>query len=482
MDFLWSLAAKQSGVNLQAGHLRRDEKVSDSLRSSWQKLQEEASALWSFGDSSPSATGPTATTTTTTGSLTDSLDVSPLTELFEDPWGFDTLAKEAQEAHEAKEASKACPMPRPDERHVADYVFEARQAAVTTQLSECLLRLEVDSVEVTEIPYCVYFQILVDHLGSGRSHTVMKTHLDLAGLQAALCDELPSVRLPPLPCPNASLPLTSPSFRVNLGEYLLSICSSRDLARSQAVRNFFHLTDDYQRTPRRPAATPRSPFRTPPREFRTPRAGVTPRRATPRRGACSAEPQLATPKILEADDVDPTPAQKEQEARSALDQAVSVKLQNLMRPLGRTTDSRPGPSRSDLHEGSGQLPKSSSISKVNGTSVSPKLGARYLLPAVTSPALKTRPSSSSQSTLADTPSPSPCKTHGVLAQYPDQRDMDHEDRRSRHTYCVICWGAKTDTAIDPCGHLCLCASCAASVNSCPVCRGPVGKLLKVFIP
>jgi len=460
MDFLWGLAAKRSETDLEGE------------RSPWQRLHEEACALWSFGDSSPSTAGPTATTTTTTtASITDSINVSPLNALFEDPWGFDALAKEAQEVHEerhSRKSSQACRSFQPPPGAESDARDKARQAALTSQLSECLLRLELAGVEVTDMPHAVYFKILVDHLGRGRSHSVMKTHLDLAGLQATLCEELPSVRLPPLPCPKASLPLTSRGFGLSLGEYLLSICSSRDLARACAVKTFFQLTDDYLRTPRP--------------------------EATPRKGACPAEPRLVTRTRVEADDVDPKQAGSES--------PVLPLMQNL-RPLGRPTDGRPLPSRSDLREDPGQLAASPSTLHTIGASDSPKLEARGPLPAqtVSSPPLVIRPSSSSRPTLADRPSLRPCKTHGMVAQHPadkpplrpckthgvvtnhlDEPGTDRDERGRHHTYCVICWGALTEIAIDPCGHLCLCATCAGAVDLCPVCRGPVGKLLKVFVP
>lgn len=58
------------------------------------------------------------------------------------------------------------------------------------------------------------------------------------------------------------------------------------------------------------------------------------------------------------------------------------------------------------------------------------------------------------------------KRHGMTVRRPD---------------CVICLAAGRDTAIDPCGHISMCAPCATAVKECPVCRGPIGKLLKVYI-
>ena len=46
------------------------------------------------------------------------------------------------------------------------------------------------------------------------------------------------------------------------------------------------------------------------------------------------------------------------------------------------------------------------------------------------------------------------------------------------TTCIVCFvGAKTHIAV-PCGHLCLCESCAESMEDCPGCRQPVKMWMK----
>lgn len=50
--------------------------------------------------------------------------------------------------------------------------------------------------------------------------------------------------------------------------------------------------------------------------------------------------------------------------------------------------------------------------------------------------------------------------------------------------CIICMEAPADILITPCGHLCGCKGCLESVQqsggSCPICRGPITTLQRVF--
>ena len=47
--------------------------------------------------------------------------------------------------------------------------------------------------------------------------------------------------------------------------------------------------------------------------------------------------------------------------------------------------------------------------------------------------------------------------------------------------CVICWCNPKDTVLVPCGHFCVCGSCAANVPSCPVCRAVIQFRQKVYL-
>ena len=51
--------------------------------------------------------------------------------------------------------------------------------------------------------------------------------------------------------------------------------------------------------------------------------------------------------------------------------------------------------------------------------------------------------------------------------------------------CVVCFDAPKDHIIVPCGHMCVCASCAEQLTktrtpTCPVCREPIRETVKVF--
>ena len=52
-----------------------------------------------------------------------------------------------------------------------------------------------------------------------------------------------------------------------------------------------------------------------------------------------------------------------------------------------------------------------------------------------------------------------------------------------NSLCVICQISKPNIVLDPCGHLCLCFSCAKNKNmdiKCPICRTDIEKKIKVY--
>jgi len=51
---------------------------------------------------------------------------------------------------------------------------------------------------------------------------------------------------------------------------------------------------------------------------------------------------------------------------------------------------------------------------------------------------------------------------------------------SRAGSCVICMERAADFAIVPCGHRCLCQHCSYSLDRCPMCRGVLQGVLKIF--
>jgi hypothetical protein len=82
------------------------------------------------------------------------------------------------------------------------------------------------------------------------------------------------------------------------------------------------------------------------------------------------------------------------------------------------------------------------------------------------------------------------KNDALLAQQmqaqlgvPPAAPAPHPD--AEETQCVVCFDAPKDHIIVPCGHQCVCASCAEQLTKtrtpmCPVCRGPLRKTMKVF--
>lgn len=60
-------------------------------------------------------------------------------------------------------------------------------------------------------------------------------------------------------------------------------------------------------------------------------------------------------------------------------------------------------------------------------------------------------------------------------------DGDVVTSRGAGDECGVCMEAVCDTALIECGHV-VCAGCAENVTTCPYCRGPVVRTLKIFKP
>ena len=46
--------------------------------------------------------------------------------------------------------------------------------------------------------------------------------------------------------------------------------------------------------------------------------------------------------------------------------------------------------------------------------------------------------------------------------------------------CVVCLDLPKETVFVDCGHMATCVSCAEKVTSCPLCRVPKTKFIRVF--
>ena len=59
--------------------------------------------------------------------------------------------------------------------------------------------------------------------------------------------------------------------------------------------------------------------------------------------------------------------------------------------------------------------------------------------------------------------------------------LTHQESMDQHT-CVICLSERARYVVVPCGHKCLCQSCAdtSRVQACPMCRGRVQSVMRVY--
>jgi hypothetical protein len=47
--------------------------------------------------------------------------------------------------------------------------------------------------------------------------------------------------------------------------------------------------------------------------------------------------------------------------------------------------------------------------------------------------------------------------------------------------CVVCLDLTSTHVIGPCGFLCLCETCSAQCNECPLCRGNKERVIRIFM-
>eukprot|EP00250_Pteridium_aquilinum_P015995 c22879_g1_i1 orf=338-1873(-) len=86
------------------------------------------------------------------------------------------------------------------------------------------------------------------------------------------------------------------------------------------------------------------------------------------------------------------------------------------------------------------------------------------------------------SSLEEVPSPSP-PSAPPLSDKATHHSCIETDTNSGGT-CVVCWDAPAEGACIPCGHLAGCMNCLTKVQSkrwgCPVCRGIIEQVIKVY--
>ena len=65
----------------------------------------------------------------------------------------------------------------------------------------------------------------------------------------------------------------------------------------------------------------------------------------------------------------------------------------------------------------------------------------------------------------------------------EAREERASNNASDYGECVVCLSERATHAVVPCGHMIACASCAgqARLDQCPLCRGAVAQLMRVFL-
>lgn len=62
----------------------------------------------------------------------------------------------------------------------------------------------------------------------------------------------------------------------------------------------------------------------------------------------------------------------------------------------------------------------------------------------------------------------------------NREKLQQKEKGSVDGTCVVCMDAKSNHVLLPCGHLCLCETCATKVKTCPACRAKIVSRTRVF--
>ena len=64
-----------------------------------------------------------------------------------------------------------------------------------------------------------------------------------------------------------------------------------------------------------------------------------------------------------------------------------------------------------------------------------------------------------------------------------KRALDQDDHEElKELQCVICFSGERSHLITPCNHLCCCSTCARQIHEqCPICRGHIGSIQRIFL-
>ena len=72
-------------------------------------------------------------------------------------------------------------------------------------------------------------------------------------------------------------------------------------------------------------------------------------------------------------------------------------------------------------------------------------------------------------------------TYSILSEIPISLTMPPSIGDDIIVTCVVCMNNTKNMMINPCNHVCLCEECCVNLTECPICRGRVGIIVKVYL-
>jgi len=109
-------------------------------------------------------------------------------------------------------------------------------------------------------------------------------------------------------------------------------------------------------------------------------------------------------------------------------------------------------------------------------------------------AAMTAPSNTTSASAGATPAPAvvpqentPAVPIATSASAAVVQTASADDEDGETGMCVLCLDNRADSAVVPCGHMCGCHECLLAVKSsakaeCPMCRGPMSSIIRIYRP
>jgi len=418
-------------------------------------------------------------------------------------------------------------------------------------------RIELEDVEVTDMPYAVYFKLRAVLPGNDWSPmSVMKSYTELKDLHLALQQTLSSGWLPDFPAPVCGAGLDDSAFLMQIGDYLACVAGNKEAVHAHLIYDFFRATDEYrerhealwielrppshvklQEVQRLNVAPPmfgRSSFLSAPSSSNTQECKSVDV-APPMLGRSSIHSAPSSSNAQEGQSLDVAPPMFGRASNAQEGQSVEVAPPIFGMSSFHSAPSSPNAQedqsldvappmfgRSSFHSAQ----SSSNAQDGQSLDVAPLFGRSSFHSAPSSsnaqakaseeqPATRdnqasaqthSAPNTAEASSLSS-PVPAPPRPRASLPSQETKPKLSSEGSdlsksdftksdftrssaassssskksKRRRPKCVVCLAKPQMTAIDPCGHICMCQDCTTVVRECPVCRGPINKVLRVFV-